>query len=191
MNEEQGDLFQAETSWFHVFRAMIESGDLAKMEGSDIKVYLCVKSYTNFSTGRAFPLIETIMKGTGLSDKQVRRCLVRLAEMGYIVKEKKGRKNFYRLREKVSINSEAGRPIATASWDYLPNAVKDAVSELKNMLVSGVLKDGQFINIENLTININKGNQLNINASDTLQELKKTNPSLAEKLENLLDKMSK
>lgn len=30
----QSEMFQAETSWFHVFKSMIESGDIAKMGGT-------------------------------------------------------------------------------------------------------------------------------------------------------------
>jgi len=84
----QGELFQAETTWFHVFKDMIDSGDMAKLDGSAIKVYLVVKSYTNFTTGRAFPALETIAEKAGLSVSQVKRCLGSLEEFGYINKAK-------------------------------------------------------------------------------------------------------
>ena len=29
----QGELFKAETMWFHVFKDMIDSGDMARLEG--------------------------------------------------------------------------------------------------------------------------------------------------------------
>ena len=32
----QPELFEAETQWFHVFKAMIDSGELAKMDGSTV-----------------------------------------------------------------------------------------------------------------------------------------------------------
>lgn len=38
MKKEQAELFKAETSWFHVFKDMIDNGDMAKIEGSAIKV---------------------------------------------------------------------------------------------------------------------------------------------------------
>ena len=101
--EQQSELFKAETTWFHVFKDMIDSGDMATLDGSSIKVYLVIKSYTNFSTGRAFPALELIASKAGLSERQVMRCLIELEKLGYISKEKTGRHNTYTLREKVSI----------------------------------------------------------------------------------------
>lgn len=155
MTKHQAELFSAETTWFHVFKDMIDNGDMARLEGSAIKVYLVVKSFTNFSTGRAFPAIELISEKAGLSDSQVMRCLKSLEEAGYISKEKKGRHNSYTLREKVTIKDDTGRPQAVATWDYIPNSVRDAVADLKHVMVSGDLGGAKIVNIENLTVNMN------------------------------------
>ena len=116
--EQQSELFKAETTWFHVFKDMIDSGDMATLDGSSIKVYLVIKSYTNFSTGRAFPALELIASKAGLSERQVMRCLIELEKLGYISKEKTGRHNTYTLREKVSIKDSEGRPKAVATVSY-------------------------------------------------------------------------
>lgn len=168
MTEQQVELFTAETSWFHVFRDMIDSGDLARLEGSAIKVYLVVKSYTNFSTGRSFPAIELIAEKSGLSDRQVIRCLAELEASGYINKEKAGRHNLYTLREKVSLKDQHGKPQAVATWDYLPSGVKEAVAELRRVLVTGDLNGATILNIEKMTLNLNivqgdNNTQLNMN----------------------------
>lgn len=168
MTEQQVELFTAETSWFHVFRDMIDSGDLARLEGSAIKVYLVVKSYTNFSTGRSFPAIELIAEKSGLSDRQVIRCLAELEASGYINKEKAGRHNLYTLREKVSLKDQHGKPQAVATWDYLPSGVKEAVAELRKVLVTGDLNGATILNIEKMTLNLNivqgdNNTQLNMN----------------------------
>ena len=84
----QEELFKAETTWFHVFKDMIDSGDLALMDGSVVKCYLVIKAHTNFSTGRAWPGIELIAEKTGLSESQVKRCLKKLEDLKYITKEK-------------------------------------------------------------------------------------------------------
>ena len=74
--------------------------------------------------------------------------------MGYIVKEQKlGKVNKYRLREQVPISQE-GRPVAVATWDYLPSIIGEAHAELKNFLATG-LENGRIINIENLNLTIN------------------------------------
>lgn len=167
--EQQSELFKAETTWFHVFKDMIDSGDMAALDGSAIKVYLVIKSYTNFSTGRAFPAIELIASKAGLSKIQVMRCLKSLEQAEYISKEKDGRHNVYTLREKVSIKDSEGRPQAVATWDYIPNSVKDAMAELKHAVITGDMVGGKVIHIENLVLNVMTGDnstQVNINGAD-------------------------
>ena len=152
--QKQLPLFQAETTWFHIFRHMIESGDLAKMGCIAYGVYSTVKAYTNWATGHAFPRIELIAEKTGLSTRQVMRSLQTLEEMGYLVKEKRGRTNTYTLREKITISDLEGRPAAAATWDYLPNGVREAQAELKNFLMTGDMAQAKTVHIENLTINL-------------------------------------
>lgn len=167
--QQTKELFKAETTWFHVFKDMIDNGDMAALDGSAIKVYLVIKSYTNFSTGRAFPAIELIASKAGLSKIQVMRCLKSLEEAEYITKEKAGRHNVYRLREKVSIKDSEGRPQAVATWDYIPNSVKDAMAELKHAVITGEMVGGKVIHIENLVLNVMTGDnstQVNINGAD-------------------------
>ena len=157
MGKHQAELFNAETTWFHVFKDMIDNGDMARLDGSAIKVYLVVKSYTNFSTGRSFPAIDLISSKAGLSGSQVKRCLISLEESGYISKGKSGRHNIYTLREKVMIKDGIGKPQAVATWDYIPNSVRDAIADLKNVLVSGDFGGAKIINIQNLTVNVVPG----------------------------------
>lgn len=147
----------AETTWFHLFRDMIDSGDMARLDGSTIKIYLVVKSYTNFGTGRAFPSIETIATKAGLSERQVMRGIAELESSGYVTKQKTGRHNVYMLREKIMINDDSGKPQAIATWDYLPNGVRDSVADLKNVLVTGDFAGAKIINIQNLTVNVIPG----------------------------------
>lgn len=179
---QQGEWLQAETTWFHIFKAMIDNGDMARLSGSAVKVYLVVKSHTNFSTGRSFPALETIAEKSGLSLAQVKRELKALEDMGYLTKAKEGRHNVYTLREKVAINDVAGRPAAVASWDYLPGGVREAVADLKNVMVTGDLGDARVVHIERLQINIthvhDNGTNLNIQAiesgraRDAIREIK-------------------
>lgn len=166
--QNQGELFKAETTWFHVFRDMIENGDVAKMGPHAVTVYLVIKAHTNFSTGRAFPAVETIVEKSGISQRQVLRELKVLEEFGYITKEKKGRSNHYTLREKVSITDEHGRPAAVATWDYLPSSVSHAMADLKNVLMTGDLGGAKIVHIERLNVQINNGpgTAIQINEAD-------------------------
>ena len=187
--KEQAELFRAETTWFHVFKDMIDSGDMARLDGSAIKVYLVIKSYTNFSTGRAFPAIELIAEKSGLSKIQVMRCLKNLEKTEYITKSKSGRHNVYTLREKVSIKDAEGRPQAVATWDYIPSSVRDAMAELKHAVVSGEMIGGKVIHIESLVLNVATGDstQININGMD----LEKMPADLQEKLLAIREALNK
>lgn len=190
MTREQAELFQAETSWFHVFKDMIDNGDMSKLDGSAIKVYLVVKSYTNFATGHAFPGVELVGEKAGLSRPQVMRCLKTLEEAGYISRSKMGRQNVYTLREKVMINGADGRPQAVATWDYIPGKVKDSMAEIKNAVMSGELVGGKIIHIENLFLNVVTGDnstQVNINS----QEFEKLDPAIKDKLLSLRNAIKK
>jgi DNA-binding transcriptional ArsR family regulator len=159
----QAELFNAETTWFHIFRTMIANGDVARMGPHAFTTYCVIKAHTNFSTGRAFPSLELIAEKTGISLAQVKRELKTLEEMGYLTKEKKGRSNHYQLREKVEIQDAHGRPQAVATWDYLPSGVQTAIADLKNVLVSGDLNGARVVHIERLVVNMNTGSGTQIN----------------------------
>lgn len=174
-HKPQTELFEASTTWFHIFKNMIDSGDVAKMGPHACTVYLVIKAHTNYSTGLSFPAIETISEKSGISVAQVKRELIKLLELGYITKEKKGRSNSYTLREKIEIKDEQGRPSAVATWDYLPSSVSAAVADLKNVLVSGNASDARVVHIERLTVNVANagGVVLNINDSNMPEHVRK------------------
>lgn len=187
--QEQQELFKAETQWFHVFKAMIDSGELAKMDGSTIKVYLVVKAHTNFNTGRAFPALETVAEKAGLSLSQVQRCLKQLEKHGYIIKKKKGRSNVYTLREKIQIEDAEGMPAGVATWDYLPSSVRHAVADLRNVLLTGDLAGAKVVHIERLQVNVTHlhDNALNFNVQQFLADLDRLPPSISKKIKSAFE----
>jgi DNA-binding transcriptional ArsR family regulator len=179
---KQNELFSVETTWFHVFNAMVHSGELAKISGSTVKVYLVVKAHTGFATGSSFPSLETIAQLSGVTSRQVMRALSELEEKGYIRKEKKGRSNIYTLREKVPFMDDAGETTHVATWDYIPGTVKHTVAELKNVAISGDFAGAKLVHIDTLTINIaNQGGTIvNINAGDASGEAKEKSRKIRE-----------
>lgn len=84
MKEQAADIFAAQTTWFHVFKDMIDSGDMAKLPATAVKIYLVIKAHTNFTTGRSFPALETLIEKSGVSRAQVMRDLKSLEERGYL-----------------------------------------------------------------------------------------------------------
>jgi DNA-binding transcriptional ArsR family regulator len=180
--EQQFELFQAETTWFHIFRSMMDSGDAARMGGNAFMIYCIIKGHTNFRTGRAFPSIDTIIEKSGLSKSQVLRELSTLEDMGYITRAREGRKNVYTLREKIGISDDKGRPIADATWDYVPDGVRTAVAELKHVMMTGDFKGAKIINIENMTVHFNQANDssVQINIQHLVDNMDKLTPELKE-----------
>jgi DNA-binding transcriptional ArsR family regulator len=181
----QAELFSAETTWFHIFRTMIANGDVARMGPHAFTVYAVIKAHTNFSTGRAFPSIELIAEKSGISVAQIKRELKTLEEMGYVTKEKDGRKNIYQLREKIEIQDAHGRPSAVATWDYLPSSVQAAIADLKNVMVTGDLNGARIVNIKHLVVNVNTGSGTQINLAHM------EDGELKRQLETLLAKVAK
>lgn len=184
MERKQMDLFKAETTWFHVFVSMIENGDVAALGPHAVTVYLVIKAYTNWKTGKAFPSIETISEKSGVSRAQVVRSLAALTAKGYLDKVKAGRKNNYTLREKVTLKDEEGRPAAFATWDYLPSTVEAARAELKRFMLTGE-HDGKILFVETLNVQFNIGDQ-NINNQGKLDPV--TEAALA-RLKASMDKL--
>lgn len=178
----QQELFKAETTWFHILRTMIDSGDAAEMGGTTFLVYAIIKAHANYNTGCAFPSVETIAGKAGISSDQVTRCIKKLESMKYIEKTKKGRQNHYTLREKVRLFDDEGRPAAVATWDYLPSSVSEATEEIKNYLKTGQ-HTGTIINIERLYLQINNGGQnVQVNIGDI------SDPELRKQLQSFYEK---
>lgn len=181
---EADSLFSAETTWFHVFKSMIESGDAARLGGTVFLVYCVIKAHTNFKQGAAFPSVETIARLTGVSDRQVMRALQALEENGYLTKARHGRNNVYTLREKVTLNDPEGRPAAVATWDYLPATVEAARAELRHFLLTGDEQAPQIIHIDRLVIenlNVQAGNH---NQQINIRDI--ADPELREKVRQMM-----
>jgi len=185
----QEDLFTASTSWFHIFKAMIDSGDVAKLGPYATTCYLVIKAHTNFSTGRAFPSIETIVEKSGISDSKVREAINELVKLGYIKKKRAGRQNIYTLREKIEIADGDGRPAAVATFDYLPGMVREAMAEIKDVLVTGDFAGAKIVMIERLVMNIAKGPgpQSNVNFLAEVNHLAENNRDLAKSIQSAVE----
>jgi DNA-binding transcriptional ArsR family regulator len=180
----QGQLFSTDSVWFHVFRSMVVSGDVAKMGPYATTVYLVIKSHVNIDGGQAWPSVQTISELSGLSERQVMRELKVLAEFKYITIEKVGRSNKYTLRERIPIKNDEGL-VAHASWDYVPRQVSNAVSELQNVTLTGDFAGAKIIHIEHLHLNMQIGDhatQTNFNGvtADSIRD-----PKMREQLAKL------
>jgi hypothetical protein len=169
-DERQMELLSADTTWFHVFRSMIQNGEVAKMGPMAFTVYCVIKGHTGINDGKAFPSIETISKESGVSVPQVSRELAKLENLGYLTREKDARKrgragtsNRYQLQEKLGIEDSSGQNQGVANWNYVPAGIMSAINDLKTALATGDIAGAKIVNIA-LTVNVQSGagNQVNI-----------------------------
>jgi DNA-binding transcriptional ArsR family regulator len=182
---EQEELFKAQTAWFHVFKSMVDSGDVAAMGAGAVAVYLVVKAYANWKDGRSFPSQKTIAEKTGMSPRTVQRHLATLEKHGYLSIEcgkRSGEPNRYTLREKVLIRNSEDEPAAVATWDYLPSTVKAAVAEIRNLALKGDFEGVKLIHIERFIVNV-KNLAMGSTVAQFNAELEKiTDPELKQQL---------
>lgn len=142
--------WQVDGWWFHCFRSFIDGGQLARMSGSACKVYLVIKSYTNYKTGLAAPALGTIATKSGLSLAQVKRELNSLLRSGLIRKEKSGRHNVYQIIEHFPLVGSDGVALAMGRWTYVPAQVAAVTEELKRLVGAQSRDNPGLIQIENL-----------------------------------------
>lgn len=172
-------LFESHAEWFHVFVEMIENGDAAKMGGTIFLIYAVIKAHVSFKSGVSFPSIEKISEKSGVSRETVIRSLKVLEDMQYIIKQKVGRHNVYKLREKINIRNQDGENAAVATFDYIPDLVKTATAELRNFNLSGSNEQFKVVHIERLIMNIgnlNINNEVNAEQHAVFQGLPDSSP---------------
>jgi hypothetical protein len=178
----QGELFKAETGWFHVFRSLVNSDAFASMDGKTVKVYLVIKTQTNIDTGVAGPIeYETIAAKAGISVSSVKRAIPQLESLGYVSRSPCGRSYVYRFQEKWRIHDESGKHTAMASWPYIPALVKSTADDLRAGRVP------PNVHIERLQLNINHvgAGGVVINVQDALDQM---HPNMRKKLISLLER---
>lgn len=114
--------------WFHVFKARIHRGDLAKLPSGAVATLLCVKAHSNHHTGLCDVGIDRLSKLSGRGPRQVMRDLDALEKSGWITRDRIGRKNRYQVQERFRVD-DAGGVIAT--WPYVPSGVRDLMNLFK------------------------------------------------------------
>ncbi len=173
---------KANINWSHNFNNIIIDGHAKKMGASCFLVYSTIKAHTNINNGKAFPSIERIGECSGFGKTTVMESLSVLEKMGYLKREKVGRKNEYTLTEIFQCRNMNNEIIAHASFDYIPAAIKETRLKLKNFLLTGE-NDNTIINVEYLTVNIsNQGVQ---NIADNMKVTQNLTGDLKKSIDNL------
>lgn len=139
--------------WFHVTRAMFNRGMVAEMGAMAYTVYCAIKAHTALDTGRSWPSQQRIADQCAVSIDTVARATERLIELGYVKKERAGRRNEYTLIEKVPLaKQETGRVVAQAEMGYVPLRFQKEIEEIERFVKSGTLAKDSRVQI---TFNVN------------------------------------
>ncbi|WP_319466199.1 helix-turn-helix domain-containing protein [uncultured Pseudodesulfovibrio sp.] len=160
---KQKQVLDANLAWVHMFKTIFESGDVARMKPNAFTVLMCLKSYSNWKSGTAFPEVKTIVADTGICKNTVMKALQDLVAMGYVLKTRRGRKNFYLVKEKiplyapccVEIKGKKRQPHAMADFLYSSQDFMRCYSDIKSILTSGKVPPDGKVRVENLNVNVN------------------------------------
>lgn len=152
----QGELWEekrVEATWFHIVRSMFHRQEVAAMGAIGFTVYAAIKSHTDFRSGEAFPSIAVLAREVGVSQDSVLRAVKHLRELGVLRVEKRGRRNVYRLIERVPVSDADGAVVATAERPYTPSGFSDFVRQLQEFAERGNLPPDKAITL-NITLNV-------------------------------------
>ena len=159
----------ADLLWIQFFRSIITSGDLARLSGSAIKIYLALKCRGHLATGKAVIRHGRLGIECGLSVATVKRGLGELCEAGYLNRcTRPGQRNAYSLVEQFPI-SRGGEIVGTARFGYAGKTAQARREELNQLLSSGnlgqensagiqlVINNNLFVEHLNLNLNVTTG----------------------------------
>jgi len=122
---------------------MIDSGLLAELRPSEIKVFLVINRFADYKTGIAYPTVKKISELSGINKDNIAKATRSLVQKGLIEKRKTGERfrfrNWYRVTKLKSIYSD------------LPSCIVPKKTGKCREIPRG--KDGKFIPIPKNTDN--------------------------------------
>ena len=171
--------WHADTRWFHMLRAMVSSGDVARFSLAALRLYLVIKSATDFRTGESLIDQATLRKDTGLSKSHLYRGLQELREAGYLETLQRGRQTAYKITEKIPLGDAHGTPAGQASWAYVPGTMSLAMREVSEVVTRELLGDVPVVYIT-LQVNIAQDQASVINMQESLDRI--SDPQLRDQI---------
>ena len=156
MTDDQLELFQFDLTFIKFLRDSVRRGELRELGANAVSVLICLRALAPIQGVSAYPTRETIMDLTGIGKKGVRAAVVKLEERKYLEVVKAGRKNIYKLLEKVHL--ESTRPQVSdqvATIPYGATETRKHFSALATYAKTGELDKASPIIINNLDLTIN------------------------------------
>ena len=157
MTKEQLDLFSYDLTFIKMLRDQVFRGEIRELGANATLVLIVLRACVPIDGTSAHPTIETIEELSGLGKKAIRSSLDILKKKKYVEVVKSGRKNIYRLLEKVYLESNLPQKnedqIATMPYGAIET--RKHYSHLAEYAKSGELDHSSPIIIHNLDLTIN------------------------------------
>ncbi|MRR50419.1 MAG: HTH domain-containing protein [Rhodocyclaceae bacterium] len=173
-NDQQLELFRADTGWFTSMVAMFGDGQVASMGPHAYVTYCALKSLADLRRGDVTTSGEALATHAGISVRQVWRAIGTLEDMGYVVRTPvPPRGTHFKLRERVSLRAPDDTPVGVASWDYIPaRGMRDVQRELARALAEGPRARGTSVqvHIDTLQVQVVNGGAAMQIAADVLPQ---------------------
>ena len=132
--QKQLPLWDLNLRYVHLLKQMFDSGDCATMGGSCFLLWCCLKTYSDWNTGVAYPSIATLSEKLEQSPKSTGLQLKKLEAMGYIEKHKTQGKNYYRVIDKFKVEElTTGETETEIERPYVPEQFAKGMANLKKM----------------------------------------------------------
>ncbi len=130
---KQLPLWNFNLRYVHVMRAMFDSGEVAEMGSASFLCWVCLRTYSDFNTGIAYPSLETLSQKLGQTVRTTQNQIKVLVKMGYVEKNTSGGKNYYRIIDKFKAEEmTTGNDETEMSMPYIPQTFADKMSALKD-----------------------------------------------------------
>lgn len=155
--DQQMDLFGFDLTFIKMLRQQVFDGEVADIGPNALSVLVVLRALAPVSGISTHPTLETIMDYTGIGKKAVREAIKKLTARKYIEVLKIGRKNVYKLLEKVKLESlePDKREDQIATLPYGATETRKHFSALATYAKTGELDKGSPIIINNLDLTIN------------------------------------
>jgi len=157
--DRQLPLWDFSLRYVHLLKQLFESGVAAEMGGGCFLTWTCLRCYTDFHTGKAYPTVDKLSQILWQTRVTTHKHLVKLEEMGLVKKEKTGKRNLYSLIDKFSIMEEiTGNDETEIEALYVPvkfGNQMDRLKAFKNNEISPTQlnKDGVSITMPQVIVN--------------------------------------
>jgi len=155
--EDQLELFQYDLTFIKFLRGSVRKGELRELGPKAVSVLMCLRALAPIQGVSAHPSRETVMELTGIGRNGVTESIKVLKQRKYVEVVKIGRKNVYKLLEKVHLESTEPekREDQIAMIPYGATETRKHFKALAGYARTGELDKSSPIIINNLDLTIN------------------------------------